>query len=77
MALKIGSTLVIALGGNALLVRGQKADGAAQRANIARALELRVIDEASGAAQSAHMQRGPQAPLAAGTMDFVKVTFGE
>jgi carbamate kinase len=37
MALKLGSTIVIALGGNALLLRGQKADGAAQRANIARA----------------------------------------
>lgn len=37
MALKLGSTIVIALGGNALLRRGQKADGAAQRANIALA----------------------------------------
>jgi carbamate kinase len=37
MALKLGSTIVIALGGNALLLRGQQADGAAQRANIARA----------------------------------------
>jgi carbamate kinase len=37
MALKLGSTIVVALGGNALLVRGQQADGAAQRANIARA----------------------------------------
>jgi carbamate kinase len=37
MALILGSTIVIALGGNALLLRGQQADGAAQRANIARA----------------------------------------
>lgn len=37
MALKLRSTIVIALGGNALLLRGQQADGAAQRANIARA----------------------------------------
>jgi carbamate kinase len=37
MTLPLGSTIVIALGGNALLLRGQKADGAAQRANIARA----------------------------------------
>jgi carbamate kinase len=37
MTLPLGSTIVIALGGNALLERGQKADGAAQRLNIARA----------------------------------------
>lgn len=37
MALKLGSIIVVALGGNALLLRGQQADGAAQRANIARA----------------------------------------
>jgi carbamate kinase len=37
MTLPLGSTIVIALGGNALLERGQKADGAAQRRNIARA----------------------------------------
>ena len=37
MALKLGSTLVIALGGNALLQRGQMADSTAQRVNIARA----------------------------------------
>lgn len=37
MALKPGSMIVIALGGNALLERGQVATGATQRANIARA----------------------------------------
>jgi carbamate kinase len=37
MALKLGSTIVIALGGNALLRRGQAADSVAQRVNIARA----------------------------------------
>ena len=40
MTLKLGSTIVIALGGNALLLRGQKADGAAQRANIAQVASL-------------------------------------
>ena len=37
MTLPLGSTIVIALGGNALLLRGQQANGAAQRTNIARA----------------------------------------
>lgn len=37
MELALGSTLVIALGGNALLEKGQAADGATQRKNIARA----------------------------------------
>lgn len=39
MALSNGSTIILALGGNALLVRGQHADGAVQRANIARAAQ--------------------------------------
>jgi carbamate kinase len=37
MTLTLGSTIVIALGGNALLERGQKATGTTQRHNIARA----------------------------------------
>ena len=36
-----------------------------------------VVGEAPGSAQAAHVQRGPQATLAAGAMDLAKVAFGQ
>jgi len=36
-----------------------------------------VIGEATGPAQAAHVQRGPQTTLAAGAMDLPKISFGK
>ena len=36
-----------------------------------------VIGEAPGAAKAAQMQRGPQAPQAAGALDLIKIALGE